>query len=515
MIQSPCLEAAERKTSAGQVRVAAYCRVSTEKEEQLDSLARQKEFFMEYAEKMGHVLVQVYADEGVSGTSLRRREAFKALIRDARQGRFDLVVAKDISRFARNTVDFLQSIRLLKSLGINTVFLTANMESLGDSEFILTLFSALAQEESINLSKRVKFGKKINAKKGRVPVLIFGYRRLDNFHLEIDPEEAAVVRLIYQMYLKKGFGFRRISRQLNELGMLTKLGCQWEPKGVRRILTNPIYCGHYVNNKYEIADVLERRQVLLPAEENYHHPRPDWAIIKEEEYLAVQAALAERSKRSGTSEAQTHFRHSSRYAFSGLIRCAECGYSFRRIHDPKKNNAIPYWLCSSYNHNTAVNCENAVRIPEDQLLQALREHLDQKIGDRTSLAREILPSWDRWSVPVSDEDRLRETELRRLQNKMKRYQELYSEDLLTISDFREKREKLQQKLDRLSSPSVAKREKNLSEEDCKRVLRQLLLLEDWDYTELHRIIQQIRVENTGNVTVLLRSFGPGADPGPV
>ena len=154
------------------MRVAAYCRVSTEKEEQLDSLVRQKEFFTEYAERMGYALVQIYADEGVSGTSLRRREAFRALISDAHQGRFDMVVAKDISRFARNTVDFLQSIRLLKTLGINTVFLTANMESLGHSEFILTLFSALAQEESVNLSKRVKFGKKINAKQGRVPGLI-------------------------------------------------------------------------------------------------------------------------------------------------------------------------------------------------------------------------------------------------------------------------------------------------------------------------------------------------------
>ncbi len=515
MIQSPYKGAAERRTGPGPVRVAAYCRVSTEKEEQLDSLARQKEFFAEYAERTGYALVRIYADEGVSGTSLRRREAFRTLISDARQGRFDMVVAKDISRFARNTVDFLQSIRLLKTLGINTVFLTANMESLGDSEFILTLFSALAQEESVNLSKRVKFGKKINAKKGRVPTLIFGYRRIDNFSLEIDPEEAAVVRQIYQMYLK-GFGFRRISRQLNEEGRLTKLGCQWEPKGVRRILTDPIYCGHYVNNKYEIADVLERRQVLLPAEENYHHLRPDWAIIPEEEYLAAQAALAERSCRSGPSQDQAHYRHSSRYAFSGLIRCAECGYSFRRIHDPKKNHAMPYWLCSSYNHNTSASCDNAVRIREDQLLHALQAHIIRAVGDQSPLPQEIISAWEKRSGPASDrEERLRAAELRRLQNKMKRYQELYSEDLLPISEFREKREKLQRRLERLSSPSAEKRERIVSEEDCRNELQRLLRLEDWDHAELHRIIRQIRVEDTGNVTVLLRSFDPGADPGPI
>ena len=156
------------------LRIAAYCRVSTEKDEQLDSLGNQKEFFREYAEKNGYSLVRLYADEGISGTSLRKREAFKALLRDAEEGAFDMVVAKDVSRFARNTVDFLQSIRTLKSLGINTLFLTANMETLGESEFVLTLYSALAQEESINLSRRVKFGKKLNAKKVCALVLILG-----------------------------------------------------------------------------------------------------------------------------------------------------------------------------------------------------------------------------------------------------------------------------------------------------------------------------------------------------
>jgi hypothetical protein len=256
--------------------------------------------------------------------------------------------------------------------------------------------------------------------------------------------------------------------------------------------------------------------VLLPAEENYHHLRPDWAIIPEEEYLAAQAALAERSCRSGPSQDQAHYRHSSRYAFSGLIRCAECGYSFRRIHDPKKNHAMPYWLCSSYNHNTSASCDNAVRIREDQLLHALQAHIIRAVGDQSPLPQEIISAWEKRSGPASDrEERLRAAELRRLQNKMKRYQELYSEDLLPISEFREKREKLQRRLERLSSPSAEKRERIVSEEDCRNELQRLLRLEDWDHAELHRIIRQIRVEDTGNVTVLLRSFDPGADPGPI
>ncbi len=456
---------------------------------------------------MGYALVRVYADEGVSGTSLRKREAFRSLISDARLGRFDLVVAKDISRFARNTVDFLQSIRYLKSLGIKTVFLTANMDSLGDSEFILTLFSALAQEESVNLSKRVKFGKKVNAKKGRVPTLIFGYRRIDNYHLEIDPAEAAVIRQIFHLYLN-GFGLRRISQKLNENGEITRQGCPWEAKGVRRILSNPIYCGHYINNKYEVADVLERRKVLLPEEQNYHHLRPEWAIVAEEEYLAVQTVMAERSRQYRNRDGQTHFRYSSRYSFSGLIRCVDCGYGFRRFSNRKGIPAKDYWICSSYNHNTSCECENAVRIREEQLLHSLREHMTEKLGAWNSLEEEILSAWEKKPVSASDrEEPLRERELRRLSKKLERYQELYAEGLLSIAEYREKQDQLRKKQEQLSSIPAPKRNASITEADCRKELYRFLLLEDLDFGELHRIVQQIRVEKTGNVTIFLRRFG--------
>jgi len=181
------------------MKIAAYCRVSTDKDEQLDSLNNQKEFFVEYAKRNGHELFHLYADEGITGTSLKKREEFKRLLQDAELGLFQCVVVKDISRFARNTVDALQSIRKLKSMGINTLFLTSNMDSMGDSEFVLTLFSAMAQEESNNLSKRVKWGKKINAEKGRVPQRVFGYDRVDNFTLCINPQEARIVRRIFSM----------------------------------------------------------------------------------------------------------------------------------------------------------------------------------------------------------------------------------------------------------------------------------------------------------------------------
>lgn len=151
------------------MNIAAYCRVSTDKADQLNSLEAQKEFFSEYTKRTGDTLVRLYADEGISGTKIKNRKEFLRMMTDAEHGLFDMVVVKDISRFARNTVDLLQNVRKLKSLGIETQFLTANMTSMGNSEFVLTIFGALAQEESANTSKRVKFGKKMNAEKGRFP----------------------------------------------------------------------------------------------------------------------------------------------------------------------------------------------------------------------------------------------------------------------------------------------------------------------------------------------------------
>ena len=209
------------------MNVAAYCRVSTDKSDQLNSLEAQKKFFMEYTEKNGHNLVRLYADEGISGTKTKNRKEFLRLMRDAEQGLFEMVVVKDISRFARNTVDFLQNIRTLKALGIETTFLTSNMTVLGQSEFVLTIFGALAQEESANTSKRVKFGKRLNAERGKVPNIVYGYDKIagDYFNLSINEQEAKVIRQIYDWYLNGGYGSAKIANMLNAQGLKTKRNC--------------------------------------------------------------------------------------------------------------------------------------------------------------------------------------------------------------------------------------------------------------------------------------------------
>jgi len=266
------------------MNIAAYCRVSTDKEDQLNSLETQKQFFIEYAKRTGDTLVKVYADEGISGTKIKNRREFLRMLTDAEHGLFDMIVVKDLSRFARNTVDLLQSVRKLKALGIETQFLTANMTSMGNSEFVMTMFAALAQEESANTSKRIKFGKKVNAEKGRVPNIVYGYNKTigDYFNLEINKEEANIIRQIYKWYTEEGYGAAKISNMLNERGIKTKRNCQWSQNAICRILTNEIYTGKVINGKQEIADFLTGQRAERDETEWMVVERPDLRIIEDE-----------------------------------------------------------------------------------------------------------------------------------------------------------------------------------------------------------------------------------------
>ena len=190
------------------MNIAAYCRVSTEKEDQLNSLETQKKFFTEYAKKTGDNLVRLYADEGISGTKTKTRKAFLQMMSDAEKGYFEKVIVKDISRLARNTVDLLQSVRHLRELGIDTLFLNNNMGYLGEGEFVITILAAMAQQESANMSSRVKFGKRMNAQKGKVPNIVYGYDKTigDYFNLSINEKEAKIVKQIFSWYIEDGMG---------------------------------------------------------------------------------------------------------------------------------------------------------------------------------------------------------------------------------------------------------------------------------------------------------------------
>lgn len=497
-----------------QMRIAAYCRVSTEKEEQLDSLEHQKEFFEEYAVKNGHELVRLYADEGISGTSLKKRDEFMRLLYDAKLGLFDMVVVKDVSRLARNTVDFLQSIRTLKGFGINTLFLTSNMDSLGESEFVLTLFGAMAQEESANLSKRVKFGKKITAKKGRVPQRIFGYDRIDNFTLSVNEKEAQTVREIYRLYLEEGLGCRKISMKLNELGLKTKFNCEWNPRGVRRVLENPIYSGHYINHKYEIEDYLSGKQVQIPKDQHFHHDRPEWAIISPETFAKTQKQLEARRRKYNSGEPFMQARYSNKHIFSTLIKCEHCGRSFtRKVH--KYANTYFYWVCPTNYQYTAEKCGNKTALREDILLAEIKEYLASLIQDRDDFINKIIEELEKQNrikcgkIAVSDIEMKR----RRLIAKKERYQEMYANDAMTMTELKERTGAIAEELAeldyRLKQHEQMTAIQNSREKLMQRYMRDIeefLNLETATNIDMRSLISHITVNKDKTVEIVLKKF---------
>lgn len=497
------------------MRIAAYCRVSTDKDEQLSSLQNQRDFFVTFAQRNGHELVRLYADEGTSGTSLKKREEFKRLMCDAETGLFQAVVVKDVSRFARNTVDALQSVRKLKALGINTLFLTANMDSMGDSEFVLTVFSAMAQEESAGISKRTKFGKRINAEKGRVPQKVFGYERIDNFTLKINEAEARTVRKIFSLYTRQGLGCRSISMTLNREGDKTKFGCDWNARGVRRILTNPLYCGTLVNHKYEIESFLTGRQISLPEQERFYHDRPEWAIIPVEEFREAQQILDSRRKKYDSGEAFRQGRYSGKHIFSTMIKCEHCGRSFcRKTYTYTKTRV--YWRCTTNDQYSAERCDNRICLDESELITQLRNYFSSLIADRNTFITGVLSSLQRrlpqkvdTGAARADMERCR----KKLLSKKQRYRELYANDLLSMEELKEKLEKLQKELAGIDNSLIqleeAARSLGGAESLAARYtdeIHRFLALETFTNADLRSVVDHISVNHDGKVRIVLKKL---------
>lgn len=496
------------------MNIAAYCRVSTEKEDQLNSLEAQKQFFTEYTKRTGDVLVRLYADEGISGTKTKNRKEFMRMMADADKGLFDMVVVKDISRFARNTVDLLQNVRKLKSLGIETQFLTANMTSMGNSEFVLTIFGALAQEESANTSKRVKFGKKMNAEKGRVPNIVYGYDKTigDYFNLEINKEEAAVIKQIFKMYTEEGYGALKIANHLNEQGVRTKRGCTWSQNAICRILDNELYTGKVINGKQEVTDFLTGKRTEKDETEWMVVERPDLRIIEPEIYEKAKEVRAAKSK----SFHLTSERESNKYLFSTLIKCKECGWSFRRIVRKYKNTYIR-WVCSGHNGRGADSCPNAQKVDEDELIQVLNDYFAEILKNKKNVICYVTNEFQR-VYKAKDENVNYEKELNvqlaRLQKTRQKYMDMYTDDLISREELKDKIGGMRKEIERLENKlkmvsynlTKGQQLENILNSTFRRI-EDITDVREMNNPQLKRIIQKIEVDKDGNVDIYLRLLG--------
>ena len=496
------------------MKIAAYCRVSTEKEDQLNSLEAQKEFFSEYTKRTGDTLVCLYADEGLSGTKIKNRKEFLQMMADAEHHLFDMVVVKDISRFARNTVDLLQNVRKLKALGIETQFLTANMTSMGNSEFVLTIFGALAQEESANTSKRVKFGKKMNAEKGRVPNLVYGYNKTigDYFNLTINEEEAAVIRQIYHWYTQEGYGSAKIAIMLNERGLKTKRNCPWNQNGVGHILRNELYTGKVINGKQEVTDFLTGQRADKDETDRIVVDKPELRIIDDEAFQLAQEILASRH----SSFKITRERQSNKHLFSTLIKCKECGWSFRRTVRTYKNTYVR-WVCSGHNGRGADSCPNAITVDEEELIEVLQEYFAGVLKAKKSVISYVVGQFQKVYKAKSENlnyEKELAAQLTKLQKTRQKYMDMYADDLISRDELNAKIGGMRKEIERLEN-ELKMVSYNLTKGEQLESVLSSTFQEIEDITDVHemtnvqlkRIIQKIEVDKEGNVDIYLRLLG--------
>ena len=419
------------------MRIAPYCRVSTDKADQLNSLEMQKKFYGEFAERNNHEITHMYADEGISGTQMRKRPEFMRLMRDARLGKFDMVVTKDISRMARNVVDFLQSIRELKAIGIPVVFVNTNL-STEDGELVLTMLAMVAQQESENTSKRIKFSKSLNAEKGKVPNLVYGYDKIigDYFNLNINPFEANVVRRIYQMYINEEYGASKIAKILNEENIKTKRGCKWTQNGICRILTNRMYCGIIINGKEEVKDFLTGDRIDKPEEEWKVTERPDLAIIDIDTFEIAQKKMEINKQKFSQGQ-----RKDCKHVFSTLLKCSDCGHFFRQAKRKVKIGYKYTWVCCGRNAQGKDTCNNKIVIDEGELLTSIKEYLSGLISDKQRVIKKIVSDFNKSYEPMNKNRKTEkelEKEIEKLKKSRQKYIDMYENEVISMDDLKEK-----------------------------------------------------------------------------
>ncbi len=336
------------------MKVAAYCRVSTDYEDQTNSFENQKRFFKDYIERQPDwELYEIYSDEGLSGTSTEKRSGFNRMIEDAKRKKFDIIITKEVSRFARNIVDAIQYTRDLKRLGISVIFMNDNINTMmPDAELRLGILSTFAQDESRKTSERVTWGIQRKMEQGFVFGQPFLGYNLSNGVLTIEPEGAEIVKLIYRKYLHERKGASTIARELTEAGIPSPKGCKiWNASTIYKILRNEKYCGNLLQQKTYTPDYLthEKKNNHGEVEQQFftnHHE----AIIDPEMWQQVQEELNRRS-RVKDGRAQGHS-----YPLSGKIRCSDCGRSLvHRLRKASKGRKVSTWRCNTNDSNKVVD----------------------------------------------------------------------------------------------------------------------------------------------------------------
>ena len=423
------------------LRVTYYARVSSESDEQLNSLGNQISYYEDYIKKnMAWTFVPGYIDEGLSGISTKKRENFNRMVEDAAEDRFDLIITKEISRFARNTLDSIQFTRQLLSSGVGVFFQNDNINTFDeDSELRLSIMSSIAQDELRKLSSRVKFGHQQAIKQNVVlgNSRIFGYQK-DDKRLVIDEEQAVMVRELFELYATDEYSMKQIETIFWEKGYRNLNGKKIAHSTMANMIANPKYKGYYVGNKVKVVDMFTKKQKFLPPEE--------WVMFKDETGEIVPAIVSEelweaanivlRRRSEDVKNRQGICNHAN--LLTGKLFCTHCGMPYyRRESKDKQGNVNSKWVCSGKINNGKESC-GSFAIYEEEIKPLLFEVFRNTKDVSASMLAEYEDMYRRMTsdgnLTKKIEDAEAKMELAR--KKKSKLLELVALDSITPEDFK-------------------------------------------------------------------------------
>ncbi len=423
------------------LRVTFYARVSTDQDEQINSLENQVQYYTELIRsKLNWKFVPGYVDEGISGGSTKKRDNFNRMIRDAKAGMFDFIITKEISRFSRSTLDSIKYTQELLDYNVGVFFQNDNINTLDtDSEFRLVIMAGVAQDEIRKLSERLKFGFRQAIKNGHVlgNDKLYGYDKKDCV-LTVNEEEAEIIRIIFDLYGNQRLGTRTISKRLMELGYTSREGNAFNTLTIRHILENPKYKGWYCGNKSQSVDYRTKRNILLDESEWVTYPDPSIpAIVSEELWNRANALYKKRREEMKSHSSGVSFHN--RYPYSAKIYCEEHGTTFHRQVIQTKKGQQEVWQCKVYRSHGRAAC-SAPQIRSSDLDVILSDIFKELVRDKEKIIDSLVTVLTNIPKEV-DYGKLRcqvENEMDDLERKKNRLLDLSIAGALTVEEFKER-----------------------------------------------------------------------------
>ena len=515
-------EAVQTAAVAKQFRVAAYCRVSTEEEEQLSSYEAQCEYYTDkIMSNKEWTMAGIFADEGITGTSTKKRTEFLRMIRLCKQKKIDMILTKSIQRFARNTLDCINYTRILRDLGIGVFFEKENLDSLPpESEFMITMYGALAQSESESISGNIRRGRQMHAKVGTLKVpchRLYGYKKDADGKFYIIPEQAEVVQEIYERY-KDGASLRDLKDWLEGNHIKTVLGTEeWSVSSIKGILTNEKYCGDVLLQKTFCTDVISKKIVKNVGQmTQYYMPDHHEGIVSREQYNAVKAEMARRSALRSPSKTAVTGRscYTSKYALSDRLVCGECGTLYRRCTWTSLGRKYPVWRCMSRLNYGTKYCHDSPTIKEEPLQAAILAAINSAMSNKPVLLDLIKNAVSVELLPVQGQTMSLTDIERRLEQLDEQFQRLLAEAI----DADDKEACNAQFAEILAEQTTLKKQKEeilQSSADANRVCTRMKQAEEaientastiteWNENAVRQIVERVTVLSADEILVRIK-----------